>query len=61
MTKAKYVEVAQEIEEKIKNGRYKKQTALPDQETLAQEYNVSRLTIQKALDGLDRKGIVYKQ
>ncbi|EEJ71161.1 GntR family transcriptional regulator [Lactobacillus ultunensis] len=61
MTKAKYVEVAEEIEEKIKKGQYKRQTALPDQETLAKEYNVSRLTIQKALDGLDRKGIVYKQ
>lgn len=61
MKKAKYVEIAQEIEERIKSGQYKKQTALPDQESLAKEFNVSRLTIQKALDGLDRKGLVYKQ
>ncbi|MCT7790611.1 MAG: GntR family transcriptional regulator, partial [Lactobacillus crispatus] len=61
MKKAKYVEIAQEIEDRIKSGQYQKQTALPDQESLAKEFNVSRLTIQKALDGLDRKGLVYKQ
>ena len=45
MKKAKYVEIAQEIEDRIKSGQYQKQTALPDQESLAKEFNVSRLTI----------------
>lgn len=61
MAKAKYLQVAEEIKERIKAGIYKASTLLPDQETLAKELDVSRLTVKKALDGLERQGLVYKQ
>lgn len=61
MAKAKYLEVAKIITERIKNGTYKESHPLPDQESLAEELGVSRLTVKKALDGLERKGLIYKQ
>lgn len=61
MTQAKYLEVAAIINQRIKDGTYQARSALPDQESLAQEFGVSRLTVKKALDGLERKGLVYKQ
>lgn len=61
MPEAKYLKVARIIQKRIKDGIYKTQTPLPDQEALAKELGVSRLTVKKALDGLERKGLVYKQ
>ncbi|TSO26230.1 GntR family transcriptional regulator [Lactobacillus sp. LL6] len=61
MTQAKYLEVAKIITDRIDNGTYKTRQPLPDQETLAKELGVSRLTVKKALDGLERQGRVYKQ
>lgn len=49
MAKAKYLEVANELRKRIKQGIYNKQEPLPDQETFAQEFNVSRLTVKKHL------------
>lgn len=61
MVKAKYLEVAEIIHDRIDDGTYQARQPLPDQETLAKEFGVSRLTVKKALDGLERKGLVYKQ
>ncbi len=61
MAKAKYLEVADELRKRIRQGIYDKQKPLPDQETFAQEFNVSRLTVKKAFDGLERQGLVFKQ
>lgn len=61
MTQAKYLEVAKIITQRIRDKTYQARSALPDQESLAQEFGVSRLTVKKALDGLERKGLVYKQ
>ncbi|CCI84847.1 GntR family transcriptional regulator [Lactobacillus pasteurii] len=61
MPTAKYIQVAQEIKKRIKSGQYHPDELLPDQETLAKEFGVSRLTVKKAIDGLERKGLVYKQ
>ncbi|MGQ5709077.1 GntR family transcriptional regulator [Lactobacillus sp. PSON] len=61
MTQAKYLEVAKIITDRIDDGTYKTRKPLPDQSTLAQELGVSRLTVKKALDGLERQGRVYKQ
>lgn len=61
MAKAKYLEVADELRKRIEQGIYSKQGPLPDQETFAHEFNVSRLTVKKAFDGLERQGLVYKQ
>lgn len=61
MGAAKYLKVARIIEKRIKDGSYKPQDPIPDQEALAKELGVSRLTVKKALDGLERKGLLYKQ
>ncbi|GAA3628876.1 GntR family transcriptional regulator [Lactobacillus hamsteri] len=61
MAKAKYLEVAQIILDRIKDKTYVAGEPLPNQEILANELDVSRLTVKKALDGLERKGLVYKQ
>lgn len=61
MTKAKYLEIADELRKRIENGTYKKQQPLPDQATFAKEFHVSRLTVKKAFDGLERQGLVYKE
>ena len=58
---AKYLKVARILQKRIEDGVYKPQTPLPDQKTLAEELHVSRLTVKKALDGLQRKGLVYKE
>ncbi|WP_294603745.1 GntR family transcriptional regulator [uncultured Lactobacillus sp.] len=61
MAKAKYLTVVQTIVSRIKAGTYQAGDLLPNQQTLANELGVSRLTVKKALDGLERKGIIYKQ
>ncbi len=61
MAKAKYLEVAEEIKKRIQNDVYSTQEPLPDQEAFAKELDVSRLTVKKAFDGLERQGFVYKQ
>lgn len=61
MSEAKYLKIARIIHDRIKDGTYQAQEPLPDQEALAQELGVSRLTVKKALDGLERKGLLYKQ
>ena len=61
MAKAKYLEVAEEIKKRIQNDVYSTQEPLPDQEAFAKEFDVSRLTVKKAFDGLERQGLVYKQ
>lgn len=61
MARAKYLEVAKELKKRIQNNVYSRQEPLPDQEAFAQEFNVSRLTVKKAFDGLERQGLIYKQ
>lgn len=61
MAKAKYLGVVQTIVSRIKAGTYQAGDLLPNQQALANELGVSRLTVKKALDGLERKGIIYKQ
>lgn len=55
----KYKEVAKELRKRIKNGLYPIDTALPDQKTMAVEFETSRVTIKKALDLLSVEGLVY--
>ena len=57
----KYQVVADAIRERIENGTYKIDELIPDQNALAQEFHVNRLTVKKALDGLAAEGLIYKQ
>ena len=60
MARAKYLEVAEKLKKRITDNVYSKEEPLPDQEAFAQEFNVSRLTVKKAFDGLERQGLIYK-
>lgn len=59
MRKEKLLEnIAKSIEDKILNGTY--QSKLPGQQHLADQFNVSRVTLSKALDILAAKGLISK-
>lgn len=55
----KYKEVAKTIKERINDQIYTVDEKLPDQQTLAKEFNTSRVTIKKALDLLQAAGLLY--
>ncbi|KRL07249.1 GntR family transcriptional regulator [Liquorilactobacillus hordei DSM 19519] len=61
VTKAKYLVIAAEIRKRILEGTYPARELMPDQNTLAEEFNVSRMTVKKALDRLASSGLIYKQ
>lgn len=56
---AKYLEIAETLREKIQNGTYPKGSLLPNQVDLVQEFQVSRMTIKKAVDLLISEGLLY--
>lgn len=53
--------VAQKIKQKIDEGSYSYEQKLPSEYDLAKEYDVSRLTVRKAIDSLISKNILVKQ
>lgn len=56
----KYELIANKIKEQIISKYYTKGHILPDQQTLAQNFNVSKITIKNALDILANEGFVLK-
>lgn len=61
MSESKYEKIAAEIKRRIHDQVYPPMSRLPDQNTLAKEFNVSRVTIREACDRLAQLGLVYKQ
>lgn len=57
----KYEKIASTIRERIKNGTYPVGSLLPNQTDLVLEFEVSRMTIKKAIDILRMEGLVYSQ
>lgn len=57
----KYKLIADDIRHKIQSGEYKADNLLPDQVTLAEQYEVSRMTVKKAIDILAMEGLVYRK
>lgn len=55
----KYKKIAKELKKRILSGAYSDDYRLPNQETLAKEFNTSRMTIMKALDLLYSMGLIY--
>lgn len=55
----KYAKIYNEIKYKIQNNVYQKNTLLPPENTLADEYKVSRITIRNALSKLIEEGYIY--
>ena len=60
-TKVKFEAVAQNIQERINEGIYVSSQKLPSEYDLAKEFEVSRLTIRKAIDELVQKNILFKK
>ncbi len=55
---AKYKEVAAELKKRILHKEYPSGQRLPEQQKLAEEFNTSRVTIQKALQLLVVEGLI---
>ena len=53
----KYKEIAQDLRDKIVNGIYKVNEQLPFEREMSIDYDVSRITIRKAVDLLVAEGI----
>lgn len=58
---AKYKEIAATIRERILDGTYTTETALPEQIKLAKEFKTSRMTIQKALEILTFEDLIHSK
>ncbi len=55
---AKYEDIANTLRTRIKNGDYPAASFLPKQTELVEEFQVSRMTVQKALEILMMEGLV---
>ena len=57
----KYEQIALDIQKKINNGQYLPNDQLPLEKEMCVQYNVSRITIKKAMDKLVMNGSVVKR
>ena len=57
----KYEEIAEDIRQDIMNGKYNVNQQLPLEKEMCEYYNVSRITIKKAVDQLVSEGLVGKR
>lgn len=57
----KYEKIANVIRQKIHNRDYQPGTLIPNQKMLADEFNVSRMTVKKAMDILELEGLIYRK
>lgn len=55
----RYQEIYSDIKKNILTNQYREGTLLPTQETLSSIYEVSRITLKKALDLLENEGLIY--
>ncbi len=56
-----YYQVETVLRNKILSGDYQPGEALPSEDTLAEQYQVSRITVRQALASLDQDGLVVRQ
>ncbi len=56
----KYFQLANILREKIQNGEFEPQDAIPSERQLEEQYNLSRPTIRQAIDLLERQGFLYR-
>ena len=57
----KYEVITSDIRKKIQNGTFSANTRLPTEPELGEQYNVSRITVKKAIDKLVAEGLCYKE
>ncbi len=56
----KYLQVKQKIIHNIDNGSYKEKEAIPSERELITLFDVSRITVRKAIDELVNEGYLYR-
>lgn len=61
VTISQYKEIANTLKERIRNGDYRPGQHLPSQKKLGNEFNTSRVTIQKALDELSNANLILRR
>ncbi len=54
-----YLQIKENLEDGIRSGKYPLDSKLPSENELCKAFNVSRITIRKALDLLENKGIIH--
>lgn len=57
----KYEEIASYIKEKITEGEYKANEQLPFEKDICEQFNVSKMTVKRALDLLVAEGLIVKR
>lgn len=57
----KYVQLMEDLKEKILSGQIQPGERIPSENTLSREYNVSRQTVRKAISILENAGYVYAE
>lgn len=57
----KYVQLMEELKEKILSGQIQPGERIPSENTLSQDYHVSRQTVRKAIAILENAGYVYAE
>uniref|UniRef100_UPI0030C88A4E GntR family transcriptional regulator n=1 Tax=Enterococcus faecium TaxID=1352 RepID=UPI0030C88A4E len=57
----KYESIYLEIRKRILEGYYVLDQKIPDEISLAREFNCSRMTMKRALDILVREGLLYRK
>ncbi len=60
-TLPRYMQVMNYYIPLIKSGKLKEGDKMPTEEEICQLFNISRITVRKALDGLMQSGYIYKQ
>ncbi len=60
-SKPLYVQIIELIKKDIKSQKYEKGTRLPSEIELGEIYDVSRITIRKAITELEKEGVLNKQ
>ena len=56
-----YIQIKDFIRQNIESGEFGGDTRLPSERKLAQQFDVSRLTVTKALKELELEGLIYTQ
>ncbi|WP_069166347.1 GntR family transcriptional regulator [Nocardia altamirensis] len=60
MVEPRYVQIANKYAREIRSGTLPPKTALPSYVEIAREHNVSEIVVRKAIDQLDRAGLVRR-
>lgn len=55
-----YAQIVEQLQRDIQSGLYSQTGRLPTEEELSNKYNVSRITIRRAVDELVSQGLVEK-